>query len=176
MSDLTPQMRHQRKAVLKLVLLSLSIFLVSLWGVKEEEPVQTHKGTATMKAPPRSPKAETPRTWSPGSRSAVPLVRSEGAAGDAAAGVATVASVTPAVRDCLVQWWMMDPALEGDVRIALTSGPTGLVSAAVLDHEGAPEAAVGCLGEALGGDWAASATEGVTIVSIPVFEKSAGSQ
>ena len=172
MPKLSPQMRHQRKAALKLVLLSLSIFLVSLWGVKEEGSAQAEvrKGTATMKAPPRPPKAEAPKTWSPGGRVEVPL--EEGSTEGSAEGLTVaevVAGVTPAVQDCLVQWWMMDSALEGDVRLELTVGPAGLAAARVVDHDGVPEGVVGCLGGALGaGVWPGSA-EVVVTVGIPVF-------
>jgi len=161
MSKLTPNMRHQRKAVLKLVLLSLSIFLMSAWGVIEKkeaeaaallagpgelETIQIGEGRSTV---PRDERVA--KTAAPGSSTEVPLVAGE--PGEVESVEAAVATVTPAVNDCLMRWWMRDPALSEEVTLALTVGASGLEAARVLEHEGVPDGQLSCLGAALTTTW-----------------------
>jgi len=175
MAKLTPQMRHQRKSVVKLLMLSFSVFLMSLWGIaeggKDSVEALAEKSRLANEAA-KTPKV--PKTWSPGSRTVVPPaavasdpseVEDVGAAVDDA-----LMAATPAVQDCLTQWWMMDPALEGEVRFELTVGATGLVDAQVLDHDGVHKGSLACLGAALGTvDWPVSAESLTETVALPVF-------
>ena len=82
--------------------------------------------------PPRSE----PRSWSPGARS--PL------AAPPPGGKVLL------VEDCLQQWWMLDPALSGELVVELEQGAGGL-EATVLDHDSLPERVELCLASAIHG-------------------------
>ena len=72
----------------------------------------------------------------------------------------------PAVKDCLTAWWMLDPALAGEVVMELTLTPEGLGEGSILNHSDVPVGPLSCFGAALyEGDW--PAVEGETVVTYP---------
>lgn len=88
---------------------------------------------------------------------------------------AAVAEVVPDIEDCLHQWWMVQPDLEGRIVLELQLYPEGLRDAVVLDHDGVPAAVMGCFSGALyDADWPEGEVDGTVITYPFVFDAGSG--
>lgn len=88
---------------------------------------------------------------------------------------AAVAAVVPDIEDCLHQWWMVQPDLEGRIVLELQLYPEGLRDAVVLDHDGVPPAVMGCFSGALyDADWPEGEVDGTVIIYPFVFTPGSG--
>ncbi len=169
---------HQRRAAYRLVIVAGVIFVMSLMGKNARERAEAQAEEAGV-APPASgssldetPPAVVPEPaqsrWrpEPGARTRVPRpelpTRTQSAfaapssvdtgAEDAALRAAlgdSLAAVVPDVRDCLHQWWMMDPSLAGEVELEFVLTAQGLSEVEVLDHSEVPMGPLSCFATAL---------------------------
>ncbi len=77
---------------------------------------------------------------------------------------ASTEAVLPDVKNCLQEWWMLDPNLEGSVQVEVVLNEDGLKEVQILDHTNVPMGPLSCFGTALyDADWPNVADE-VTVV------------
>lgn len=194
----SPEVRNQRRAVMRLVLVAGVILVMTLSGKKAQERRDAAQAEAAPPPPVRAAQTPAPagpsRTWSPGSRTSVPrpvLTRTgptpatapapgTQAPGDGAeldddaplreALSASLEAVVPQVRDCLHQWWMIDPNLAGTVELEFVLDRQGLGEVEVLDHTDVPVGPLSCFATALfDAEWPQVASE-ITVVQPFRFE------
>ncbi len=112
---------------------------------RRERPVVTRTGDGVEEAPEEEPEEE--------EETSGPIDRREDPPPDSEALMQaikdTMAEVTPAVSDCLTEWWMLDPALEGRVMMNFQLGPEGLGEVRVQDHTDVPMGPLSCFGAAI---------------------------
>ncbi len=164
---------HQRRAAFRLVIVAGVILVMSLSGKKAKERREAKAAEAQAPVPEAVAPREapvgsgSPRTWAPGERTAVPRPalptrtrpdappvlgsgepRDEDAElRDALSG--SLQAVVPEVRDCLTQWWMLDPELAGALELEFVLDATGLQAVQILDHSEVPVGPMSCFATAL---------------------------
>lgn len=161
---------HQRKMAYRLVLVAGFIFVMSLMGKQSRERREAAAAEAAVPqlvapevvAPPvPGVRERPPDTYQPGARTkvprpALPTRTSRGPEGGAAddevlraALSASLQAVVPDVRDCLHQWWMINPDLAGAVELEFVVDEQGLGEVEVLDHSQVPMGPLSCFATAL---------------------------
>jgi len=187
--------RGQRRAVFRLVIVAGVILVMSMAGKKSREraeaaqlvaPAPAHLETSPVQSRV-TPEAREPHTFAPGARTPVPRplpTRTSVAPPLAPAPTdtgaedlqlrealhATLEEVVPDVRDCLQMWWMLDPALSGAVEVEFALTEQGLGEVEILDHSDVPVGPLSCFATALYGvDWPRTQKE-VTVVQPFRFE------
>lgn len=186
---------QQRRMVLRLLVISLAVFLASLWGWMQrregaapaaaEGPIAERPCGGEREdgrpddagAENRSSRghSEEPRSYRPGASTAIPRPATTRTAPPEEAGDSPldrradpgpdrsmtpeaireiVEAIKPDIEDCLIQWWMLDPALEGEVMMRFSLGPEGLEHVSIEEHSGVPAGPLSCFGAAIyDGDW-----------------------
>jgi len=130
--------RQQRKGVFRLMFLALAVFALTL----------ATRGGDERTANPETPAIplETVEVRVPGARAMLPAASPSG---DAVAAEEFLAAARPDIEVCLRRWWMLQPGLQGTVRIGVDVGPAGLGRAWVEDVESVEEPVAACLSEVL---------------------------
>ena len=151
---------YQRRAAFRLAVVAGVLFVMSFAGkqVRDRREAAAKAAEEVVALEDLAPPDK--GVYAPGSRAPVPPPAAPASSGPSSleegvdprvAVTSQLESLGPVVKDCLHQWWMIDPALTGDIQLEFVFNADGLGGVDILDHSEVPVGPLGCFTEALYG-------------------------
>jgi hypothetical protein len=173
----SPEIRSQRRAAFRLVVVAAVILIMTLSGKRARERTAARTQELSHLVAQGADQARSqpdpgPRSFQAGSRTRVPRPVATRTAPDAVSFLqgpaalreewadtgdvdlkfalsASLEAVVPDVKNCLHAWWMIDPKLAGTLEVAFVLDQNGLGEVEILDHTDVPMGPLSCFATAL---------------------------